>query len=471
MNRLDDLLTKIRRYNPDTDTGLITAAYNLAARLHSQQTRNSGQNLLDHLVSVADMIADIELDDQAIITALLHESIRKGGLTEADISREFGSTITEYLVALTQLSVSPFVVRDPKFTENVKKVFLLFAKDIRVALVRLADRVDNVKTISALPPQDQAWAARQAISFYAPIAEILGVHYYQRQLEDGGFAILHPKAFADIRHQLQLNQQEMEQAIEGIKQRLLIELSNQKITPQKIYGRAKNIYSIWKKLLRYQKQGRVEDLLTKKIYDQMALMIIVDKVPECYQTLGIINKMFDTVTAEFDDYIAKPKPNGYSSIHSVIEEAGHYFEIQIRTEDMNRENEFGQAAHFHYKAKGVTSASSKETHWVQHLSDWSSANIKEIFSEKVFIFSPKGDVYELPVGSTPVDFAFAVHGDLGSQCIGAKVDSKITPLSLPLKSGQTVEILVNKNKTKPSPDWIRFVVTEKAKDKLKKAKL
>jgi len=472
MADLDSLLSKVKKNNTNSDLALIKKAYSFAEQLHSEEKRLSGDSLFDHLFNVANLVADIQLEDVAVATALLHESIRKGKQTEASLESAFGPTVSTWVCLLTQMSESQFVLKEGNLmSKNVSKVFLLLSKDIHVALIRLADRVDNVRTISSLPSAEQAWAARQAINFYAPIADIIGAYYFKRQLEDGGLAVLHPDIFQNIAGQLKMDHAEMENAIEEIKNRLLSGLAAENITPVEIYGRTKNIYSIWKKLQRYQKSGKISELLTKNIYDQMALRVITNTVDECYRVLGLVNKMFTTLPEEFDDYIAKPKANGYRSIHSVIkDQAGRVFEVQIRTEAMHRENEFGQAAHFHYKTQGSTQASAEESNWVKRLTDWSNANIEEIFAEKVSIFTPKNDIIELPLGATPVDFAFAVHGQLGNKCIGAKVDGKIVPLDYRLQSGQTVEILVNKNKTKPSPDWIRFVVTAKAKAGLKKAK-
>lgn len=469
---LEDLIEKIRKYNPESDSDLIKKAYRLAENIHRGEKRFSGDSLLVHLLTVANLTAEIQLDDASIIAALLHEAIRKGGLSAADIEKDFNPTVTFYVKTLTELSQNQLSPVDPKLTDNFKKTFLLLSKDIRVSLIRLADRVDNVRTISALPTRDQVWAARQALNFYAPIAEILGVYFFKRQLEDGAFLILHPEIYQAIADQLMLDDEEMEEAIGVIRKRLLTELAKEGVFPLRVFGRAKNLYSIWRKLLRYQKEGKIKDLLVRRIYDQMALMVITKEISECYEVLGVINRMFTTIPGEFDDYIAKPKPNGYRSLHTVIkDENRRIFEVQIKTEAMHQENEFGQAAHLHYKAadqKLAGSAPKEKTDWVKNLSEWSTVNIREILGEKIFVFSPKKDVYELPVGATPIDFAYAVHTNLGDKCVGAKIEGKMAPLDYKLETGQVVEIITAKGKKGPSRDWLKFVVTHAAKKEIEK---
>lgn len=470
--KIDRLLVQIRSYNPKADFSLIRKAYQLASKIHQGQKRLSGEDLLDHLLAVASLAAEIKLDEVAITAALLHESVRQGNLTDDFLTKNFNSKVASYVGTLTKLSQTPLVPRSLHLAENLRKTFLLLAESLPVALVRLADRVENVRTISALPVKEQAWAARQALNLYSPIAEILGVYHFQRQLEDGALVILRPHVYRAITDQLALERNEMEKAVESMKRRLLDELARERIVPEKIFGRTKSTYSIWKKLLRYQKAGKVKDFLVRRVYDQMALMILVKKVADCYRVLGVVNKLFMPLNSEFDDYIARPKLNGYRAIHTVVEdETGRIFEIQIRTPLMHEENEFGQAAHLYYKMvgeKGVKRTSREKVDWVKRLSEWSKVSVEEIFSEKVLIFSPGRDVYELPVGSTPIDFAYAVHTRLGDQCSGAKVESKLVSLDYKLKSGQMVEIIPNKNKKAPSRDWLNFVVTRTAKREIAK---
>ena len=469
---LRGLITKIRSYNPEADLNLVEKAYALAEKSYDDQMRRNGETLLSHCLAVANLVADIGLDENSVSTALLHEMIRKGNYTKDQLEKEFNPQLAFFVETLNQLSLTQLYPNDQKLLDNVKKIFFYFAKDSRVALVRLADRVDNIKTISGLSKKDQAWAVRQTLNFYAPIADILGVYYYKYQMEDYAFVVLHPELYKSINNQLAHDKPEMERAIEEIRRRVWKKLVLEGITSARIFGRAKHIYSIWKKLLRYQKEGKVKDLLARRLYDQMAMMIITQNVPECYQALGVINQMFATFTEEFDDYIAKPKPNGYRAIHTIIkDEAGRVFEIQIKTAQMHQENEFGQAAHFHYKTEGKRTASAVSTEeitWTKQLSDWSNANVQEIFGDKIFVFTPKGDVYELPVGSTPIDFAYAVHSDLGNKASGARINGKMTSLETKLRSGQTVEILVDKNRKSPSQKWLEFVVSDRAKVEISK---
>lgn len=468
----ENLLRKIRTYESEADRKLIRKAYLLGKKIHAGQKRLSGEPLLSHLLGVANLVADIHLDYFSVIAALLHEAIRKGGLSGEDLKREFGPKVAFYVETLTQLSQTKLTLGKPELAENVRKIFLLFAKDINIALIRLADRVDNLKTLESLSSSDRIWAARQALNFYAPIAEILGVYYFKRELEDKGFSILHPNIYKTIINQLTLDRKEMEEAIEEIKRRLLKELAGEGIYPLKIFGRAKHVYSIWKKLLRYQKEGKIKDLVVKRIYDQMALMVILEEISQCYQTLGVVNRLFAPFLGEFDDYIAQPKPNGYQALHTVVkDEKGRVFEIQIKTARMHENNEYGAAAHFHYKAeerKYASEASLKEIEWRKNLADWSKTSIEEIFGEKVFVLSPKGDVFELPVGATPVDFAYAVHTEIGNNCQGAKVNGRLVPLNYKLRSGEVVEIISSRTKRGPSPDWLNFVVTGLARREIEK---
>jgi GTP pyrophosphokinase len=470
MNGIDSLITKVQDYNSSADFDLIKKAYEFAQARHVEQKRLSGESLFSHLLKVANLVADIRLDETAIAAALLHESLRSG-CPLPELEREFGRPVSFCVETLSQLSQNQLSPVDPRLAENVEKTFLLLAKDVRIALIRLADRVDNVWTIKSLPEKDQIWAAKQALQFYAPIAEILGVYQFKRELEDGAFAIIHPETYEEIAKRLSLDRKEMEEAIVHLKRRLLRELAETNVIPVKIFGRAKHIYSIWRKLLRYQKEGKVKNLLVQRIYDQMALMVIMKEIPDCYQVLGVVNKIFTVLPEEFDDYIARPKPNGYRALHTIIkDEKGRVFEIQIKTQPMHEENEFGPAAHFHYKLEGgkyVSSASSQETSWVRRLEDWSKANVEEIFGEKIFVFSPKRDVYELPKGATPIDFAYAVHSDLGDEVKGAMVNGKMVPLDYQLKNGETVYIL-RKEGAKPSGKWLRFVVTSQARREISK---
>lgn len=469
MKEFKDLVSKIQNYNPQADFSLLEKAFEFAKQAHAGQKRLSGDELIVHLLGVARLVADIHLDEEAVAAALLHEAIRKGGASPANLEKEFGHEVAFCVETLTQLSQNQLSFQDSHFSENLRKTFLLLSKNVRVALIRLADRTESVKTIFALPPADQAWAAKQALNLYAPIAEILGVYRFKRELEDGAFAVLQPGLFKEIDKRLALDREEMERAIVRLKRRLLRELAEAEVLPEKVFGRAKHIYSIWKKLLRYQREGKVKDLLVKRVYDQMALMVIVKEIPQCYQVLGVVNKIFTVLPEEFDDYIAKPKPNGYQALHTVIrDEKGRIFELQIKTSQMHTENEFGQAAHFHYKTQGkklAPRAPAEKTDWVKRLNEWSTANVEEIFGEKIFVFSPKRDVYELPKGATPIDFAYAIHTDLGNEVCGAIVNGKMAPLDYQLKSGEMVYIL-RKEGSLPSKKWLRFAVTQNARKKI-----
>jgi len=464
------LIGRIREYHPGADFDSIERAYRLAVKIHQGQQRLSGEKLSSHLLDVALSVAEIRLGEASIITALLHESLRKGNLSEDFLRREFGEKVADYVTALTELSQTSLIPKSPQLSDTLKKIFLLLAKDIRVALIRLADRVENVKNIHSLPPEYQAWTARQALNFYAPIAEILGVYHFKWQLEDHAFAVLRPEIYQAITKQLSLDREEMEKAIENMKAQLIKALNEEGVSVEAVFGRAKNIYSIYKKLLRYQKEGKVKDLLVRRIYDQMALMILVEEEADCYRALGIVNKLFQFLSGEFGDYIAQPKPNGYQAIHMVVrDEARRVFEVQIRTTLMHEKNEFGEAAHLFYKKgerKYEQGVNKEETDWLKRLSDWSQASVEEIFSDRVFVFSPKSDVFELPAGATPVDYAYAVHTGLGDSCRGAKVDGRLVSLDYQLKSGQVVEIIPSKTKKGPSRDWLGFVVTRMAKSKI-----
>jgi len=464
--KFETLVEKVRNYNFTADIKKIKKAYHLACQIHKGEKRLSGISLLDHLLGVANLVADIHLDESSVIAALLHESIRKGGQKAEDLEKMFGLEVRTFVEILTSLSQTSFSLGDPRLGESVRKVFLLFSKDVRIALIRLADKVENIKTAASLPLKKRLWVARQSLSFYAPLAEILGVHPFQRILEDEGFAILHPLPYKTVVSQLEMNREEMERAVENLRRKILRKLLAEGIRPLRIFGRVKHTYSIWKKLIRYQKEGKIKDLLVKRIYDLMALMVITQRDLECYEVLGVINKNFWIVPEQFDDYIARPKPNGYRALHTVVKEKGKMFEVQIKSEKMHLENELGEAAHFYYKSQGGKSVSKvpyQKVDWVKRLSDWSKANIEEIFGEKIFVFSPKRDVYELPQGATVVDFAYAVHTQLGNTLQAARVNEKMVSLDYKLKTGDMVEVLTSEKRKGPSRDWLSFVVTRLAR--------
>lgn len=485
---MDELLKLIKAYNPDANLMLIKKAYQFADNAHYGQKRASGEPFVSHVLATARLLAQWKMDTYSIAAGLLHDTVEDGAATKEDIQKEFGETITLLVDGVT--TIGELHLRgstEEEFVENLRKMFLAMAKDLRVVVIKMADRLHNMRTLQYLPAEKQKRIARETMEVYAPLAERLEMGETKGELEDLAFPYLYPKDYQWLVAYSTPVYKEAEEHIRQAKKKLLRALAEEKI-PAEIHGRKKHLYSLYRKLLR-PKINR--DISHPSIYDIVALRIIVDTVTNCYGALGVVHKTYKPVPkAGLSDYIALPKPNGYRSIHTrVFGPEGRIIEVQIRTQQMHEEAEYGVAAHWHYgllKSQGVSDAKleagvfapEERLTWVRQLANWQkeTADNQEFMqslrfdalSHRIYVFTPKGDVKDLPTGSTPIDFAYAVHSDLGNRAIGAKVNGKIVPFDYRLRSGDVCEIMLSKEPHKPNPDWLEFVVTNLAKREINK---
>ncbi len=468
---LESLIEKIQSYNPDADVELVSKAYFFARDAHAGQFRNSGESFFLHPYEVAMILAELELDTITIAAGLLHDVLEDTPTTREELTLEFGKEIAELVDGVTKLSKIAFKTREERQIENLRKMFLAMAKDIRVVLIRLADRLHNMRTLRHMPVVKQKKIAGETLEIYAPLAHRLGMWRIKWELEDLAFRYLEPTEYYRVAHRVARQRRERESYIEDVRSILEERLREVGIQAE-IQGRPKHFYSIYQKM---REQGKSFE----EIYDLIAIRVIVDTVGDCYTVLGIVHTLWKPMPGRFKDYIAMPKSNMYQSLHTtVIGPHGDPFEIQIRTWEMHRTAEYGIAAHWKYKeqVKGDGEFEAKIT-WLRQLLEWQK-EMKDIddfmetlkidlFEDEVFVFTPKGDVKNLPAGSTPVDFAYSVHTDIGHRCVGAKINGKIVPLDQPLKNGDIVEILTSRTETGPGQDWINTVKTSKARSRIR----
>lgn len=447
----------------------IFRAYAFAETAHEGQFRNTGEPFLLHVVRVATRLADLGTDATTLIAALLHDAPDYTKKTLRDIEKTFGSEVARLVAGVTQLSkVRLGEDREEEKLENLRRMFVAMARDLRVVLIKLASRLDNMETIQGLPQETRPLYAKETLEIYAPIASRLGIGQWKGRLEDLSFPHVHPEEYGSVKELVGNKIGERQAFVEKVKRTLLKDLAAARIKVVAADSRVKHLYSLWRKLLRYE--GNLE-----KIHDLVALRIIVPEVADCYHALGVIHKLWRPVPGSFDDYIANPKPNGYRSLHTDVFAMGNeIIEIQIRTPEMHEEAEFGVGAHWYYetvkedpkKQRGAVIPTQKLI-WMKELTraikegDWDSLKL-DFFKDRIFVFTPKGDAIDLPEGATPVDFAYHIHTELGNQCVGTKVNGKLVPLNYQLKTGEVVEILTQKNK-KPSEDWLSFVKTRLAR--------
>jgi GTP pyrophosphokinase len=462
-----DLVAKVRQYDPSLDGAWLERVYEVADHAHEGQRRASGEPYVAHPLAVADILADLELDRATIAAALLHDVVEDTVLTNEEVADKFGAEIAALVDGVTKLTRIPYQSKEDAQVENLRKMFLAMAKDIRVIIIKLADRLHNMRTLSSLPAAKQQAIAQETIEIYAPIAHRLGIWRVKWDLEDLALRYLDPDAYRDIAERVAKKRNEREEAVSRVIAEMKAEFDKVGIKGD-ITGRPKHFYSIHTKM----QKGR--DFST--IYDLTAVRIIVDSVKDCYGALGLVHAMWKPLPGRFKDYIAMPKPNMYQSLHTtVVGPGGDPLEVQIRTWEMHRTSEYGIAAHWRYKEGGKGDDLEKLA-WLRSLLEWQNdmrdsrmfmENLKvSLFDTQVFIFSPKGDVFSMPASATPLDFAYQVHTDVGHHCVGAKVNGKIVPLDSHIKNGDIVEILTNKS-SKPSLDWLSIVKTSGAKHKIK----
>ncbi len=467
---LAELLAHVSSYNPNADDGLIGRAFDYSCEHHKGQRRNSGEDFIHHPVAVAVICSELKLDSATIASALLHDVVEDTAADTASVREEFGEEVALLVEGVTKLSRINFASREQAQAENYRKMIMAMAQDLRVVLIKLADRLHNMRTISGLAKQKQVQKAKETLEVYAPLAHRLGIHTIKWELEDLAFQTLHPRRYAEIESMVNQRRGDRERYVEEAATILGKELELATIEGD-LSGRAKHFYSIYAKMA----QGGKE---FNEIYDLTAMRVLVDSVKDCYGAIGIIHSLWKPMPGRFKDYVAMPKFNMYQSLHTtVIGPQGKPLEIQVRTREMHMTAEFGIAAHWLYKAKGDRSRDAEQMAWVAQLMDWQddARDPKEfmeslrvdLFADEVYVFTPAGDVKSLPAGATPLDFAYAVHTDVGHRCVGAKVNGRIVPLHYTLTSGDFVEVLTSKQERGPSRDWLNLVKTSRARNKIR----
>jgi GTP diphosphokinase / guanosine-3',5'-bis(diphosphate) 3'-diphosphatase len=471
MIRFEDLLEKVRGYSPDADLELLRRAYVFSALEHKGQVRVSGEPYLVHPLEVADILADMKLDVVCVAAGLLHDVVEDTLTTIERIQETFGHDVAHIVEGVTKISAIPFSSSEERQVENFRKMLLAMVDDIRVILVKLADRLHNMRTLQFMSEDRRIRTAQETLDIYAPIANRLGMAKVKNELEELSFKYLEPTAYESLRSRVEARRGATEGVIEQLRTEILTRLEDAQVPVIRIDGRIKRLFSIWLKLKR-------QKIDLEQVYDFVALRIVTGTVKDCYAALGIIHQTWSPVPGRIKDLIAMPRPNGYQSLHtSVISDHGLPFEVQIRTEEMDRRAEEGIAAHWKYKEGRVGAGRDEQYfHWLRQLLEWQQevrdpqeflTNLKiDLYPEEVYTFTPRGQVKVLPRGSTAVDFAYAIHTDVGHHCVGARVNGRMVPLRGKLKNGDIVEIITNPNH-KPSRDWLNFVATSRARSKIK----
>ncbi len=472
--RINDIIDRVVSYNPQADTDFLRKAYIFSAKVHAGQKRESGEPYLIHPLEVAYILADLEMDVATVAAGLLHDTIEDTLVSYEDLKMEFGEEVAFLVEGVTKISkiVGKSNIRseEEEQAENLRKMILAMGKDLRVIVIKLADRLHNMRTLEFLPEEKRKKIAQETLDIYAPLANRLGIFKIKQELEDLCLKHLHPEVYYELKKKVAKKKKERDAYIKEVTELIREKLEEHGIKAE-ITGRSKHFYSIYKKML---SQGIDFD----KVYDVTAFRVIVNSVKECYEVLGIIHSMWKPIPGRFKDYIAVPKSNLYQSLHTtVIGPRGEKMEVQIRTWDMHYRAEYGIAAHWKYKEGKSFSSKDEEIYsWLKQMLDWIKdvkdsreflESVKvDLFPDEVYVFTPKGEVKVLPKGSTPVDFAYMIHTEVGNHCAGAKVNGKLVPLDYKLKSGDIVEILVSKDKT-PSSDWLNFVKTSKARTRIR----
>jgi GTP pyrophosphokinase len=468
--RLEDIVERIQSYNPEADVDLLRRAYIFSAKAHQGQTRLSGEAYLNHPIEVAAILAGLKLDAATVAAGLLHDTIEDTPAKPEEILAMFGSEVSMLVDGMTKLSRMELQSREQREAENFRKMIVAMAKDIRVILIKLADRLHNMRTLKSLPPEKQKRIAQETLDIYAPLANRLGISKIKTELEDLSFMYMNPEAYRELAQKVQQRRVERESYINDLIEIIKGQLAEHGYKGE-VKGRPKHFYSIWQKM---QKQG----IAFEDIYDLIAIRIITDSKVNCYAILGLIHSLWTPVPGRFKDFIGVPKSNLYQSLHTtVIGPKGERVEFQIRTEEMHKLAEEGIAAHWRYKERSAISQKEEQQFaWLRQLLEWQRdlPDAKEfmetvkgdLFPDVVYVFTPRGDVKELPQGSTPVDFAYSVHTDIGHQCVGAKVNGKIVPLKHVLRNGDKIEVVTQAGHT-PSRDWLKFVKTSKARTRIK----
>lgn len=484
--RLNDIIEQVLAYHPDADVELLKKAYVYSAKVHAGQVRKTGEPYLIHPLAVAGILAEMKLDEASVCTGLLHDTVEDTLATLDDINGMFGADIAHLVDGVTKLGAIEFQTSEEKQAENFRKMLVAMARDIRVLLVKLADRLHNMRTLGAMKPEKQERIARETMEIYAPLANRLGISWLKIELEDLSFRYLKPREYRELSEKLGQTKKERAKFIEDTTHEIGDVLDDDRHKHFEVSGRPKHLWSIYKKMAS-------KNVPFEEVHDLIAFRVLTDQIGECYETLGLVHAKWRPIPGRFKDYIAMPKPNGYKSLHTtVVVPGGHRIEIQIRTHEMHAIAEAGIAAHWKYKEDGPggePAAPGPGFHlkpqeerreegfrWLRQLMDF-QRDLKDpnefldsvkfdLFADEVFVFTPNGAVIELPRGATPVDFAFAIHTQVGEQCVGAKVNGRMVPLRHVLDSGDTCEIMTKKGSL-PSKDWLDFTKTSKARTKIR----
>ena len=471
------LISRVRKYHPSADVSIIEKAYKIAKKEHEGQFRKSGEAYIIHPLWVAIILADLELDKETITGGLLHDVVEDTVMTEEEIRAEFGDEVALLVDGVTKLGQLSYSADKLEVqAENLRKMFLAMAKDIRVILIKLADRLHNMRTLQFMRPEKQKEKARETMDIYAPIAQRLGISKIKTELDDLALKYSQPEVFYDLVKQINARKTEREEFVAQIVEEVSNHIRNANIKAE-VNGRVKHFFSIYKKMVNQHKT-------VEEIYDLFAVRIIVDTVKDCYAALGVIHEMYTPVPGRFKDYIAMPKPNNYQSLHTTLmSSVGQPFEIQIRTKEMHKVAEYGIAAHWKYKEsndgkKSVEAQEEEKLNWLRQILEWQRdmSDNKEflnmikgdldLFAEDVYCFTPNGDVKNLPNGSTPIDFAYAIHSAVGNKMVGARVNGKLVTIDYQIKNGDRIQILTSQNSKGPSRDWLNIVKSTQAKNKI-----
>ena len=477
------LIARVKKYHPSDDISMIEKAYKVASKAHEGQFRKSGEPYIIHPLYVAIILADLEMDKETIVAGILHDVVEDTVMTEEQITEEFGAEVAQLVDGVTKLANIPLSsgtgsesdARLEMQAENLRKMFLAMAKDIRVIIIKLADRLHNMRTLKYQKPESQQRIAKETLEVYSPIAQRLGISKIKVELDDLALKYLEPEAYYDLVEKIAVRKSEREKYIENIVQEVKKHIENAGIKAE-IDGRVKHFFSIYKKM---KNQNKTID----QIYDLFAVRIIVDTVKDCYAALGVIHEMYKPIPGRFKDYIAMPKANMYQSLHTtVIGSSGQPFEVQIRTFEMHKAAEYGIAAHWKYKeasdGKKVETQEEEKLTWLRQILEWQRdtsdnrefmnllKNDLDLFSDNVYCFTPSGDVKNLPAGSTPIDFAYSIHSAVGNRMVGARVNGKLVTIDYVIKNGDRVEIITSQNSKGPSRDWLKIVKSAQAKNKI-----
>jgi GTP diphosphokinase / guanosine-3',5'-bis(diphosphate) 3'-diphosphatase len=478
MPSLNDLIANVKTYDPEADLTQVREAYAFAEEAHSGQRRVSGESYMTHCMATAMNLADMHMPPSLIVAGLLHDVPEDTKRTVEEIEAKFGKEVADVVRGITKLGKLKYRGIE-RYMENLRKMFLAMAEDVRVIIVKFADRLHNLETLDVLPPKKQYRVALESLEIFAPIANRLGMGEMKGKMEDLAFKYVYPKEYTWVSEMSQKTREGKRGYLAHVMETTRKMLENAGIKNAEVNGREKYLYSLYRKLVKHERD-------IARIYDLMAIRVILPTIADCYAALGVIHGTWSPLKGRIKDYIAQPKPNGYRSLHTTVFcDKGEIVEFQIRTREMHNVDEFGIAAHWRYDEKGKKSkkqfdAQSKDTEWMSQLTDvqheiadkrqflHALEELKiDVFRDRIFVFTPKGDVIELPEDSTPVDFAYAIHTDLGNKCTASKVNDEMAPLNRTLKSGDIVQIVVDKTRKGPNPDWIKFVKTRHAKNRVR----